>query len=169
MFLFRYVRPVLYSSAANPGKEDRGATYLKFGMQSMPFGSSLLNTKQLNAALNCSPHGPCAMPPKQGHSQLISPVASLKAPSCEASSSVASRSWVVDGMGFGLAVSGVWEGGWVSLVGGFEVGVAFWEVWEAASSGVGGGGVRFLMARDSRVWRVGSSVGDWGRGMETVE
>ncbi len=150
-----YVSLIPCSSAATPRKEDRGATYLKFGMQSMPFGSSLLNTKQLNAALNCSPHGPCAMPPKQGHSQLISPVASLKAPSCEASSSVASRSWVVDGMGFGLAVSGG-----APLVGGIEVGVAFWEDWEAANSGVGGGGVRFLMARDSRVWRVGSSVGD---------
>ncbi len=67
-------------------------------------------------------------------------------------------------MGFGLAVSGG-----APLVGGIEVGVAFWEDWEAANSGVGGGGVRFLMARDSRVWRVGSSVGDWGGGMETAE
>ena len=60
-------------------------------MQSIPFGSSVLYTKQLNAALNGSPQGPCAMPPRQGQSQLISPVSSLKAPSCEACSSVSSK------------------------------------------------------------------------------
>lgn len=31
------------------------------------------------------------MPPRQGQSQFISPVSSLKAPSCEASSSVSSN------------------------------------------------------------------------------
>lgn len=59
-------------------------------MQSTPFGSSFENTKQLKAALNCSPQGPCAIPPKHGQSQLISPVSSLKAPCCSASSSSAS-------------------------------------------------------------------------------
>ena len=56
----------------------------------MPLGSSFENTKQLNAARNCSPQGPWAMPPRQGQSQFISPVSSLKAPSWEASSSVSS-------------------------------------------------------------------------------
>ena len=66
----------------------------------MPFGSSFENTKQLNAALNCSPHGPCAIPPKQGQSQFISPVSSLKAPSCEASCSLSSKvSGSVDSIG----------------------------------------------------------------------
>ena len=59
-------------------------------MQSMPFGSSFEYTKQLNASLNCSPQGPCAMPPRQGQSQFISPVSSLNAPSCDASCSVSS-------------------------------------------------------------------------------
>src|SRR5271156_5636754 len=56
-------------------------------MQSMPFGSSFEKTKQLNAALKSSPQGPCAMPPRQGQSQFISPVSGLNAPSEEASSS----------------------------------------------------------------------------------
>lgn len=60
---------------------------MNLSMQSIPFGSSLLCTKQLNASRNCSPQGPCAMPPKQGQSQLISPVSSLNAPCCPASSS----------------------------------------------------------------------------------
>lgn len=56
-------------------------------MQFTPFGSSLLYTKQLKASRNCSPQGPCAIPPRQGQSQLISPVSSLNAPSSDASSS----------------------------------------------------------------------------------
>src|ERR1700733_15409600 len=56
-------------------------------MQSMPFGSSFEKTKQLNAALKSSPQGPCAMPPRQGQSQFISPVSGLNAPSEEVSSS----------------------------------------------------------------------------------
>lgn len=63
-------------------------THLKCSMQSIPFGSSFENTKQLKAVRNCSPQGPCAIPPRHGQSQFISPVSSLKAPSCEASSSV---------------------------------------------------------------------------------
>jgi len=100
------------------------------------------------------------MPPKQGQSQLISPVSSLKAPSCEASSSVASRSPGVEGIGSGLLVPGGWEGARASLV-------VFWEECAAASSGVRGGGLRFFMASDSRVCREVSSVGDWGGGIET--
>lgn len=38
-----------------------------------------------------------------------------------------------------------------------------------ARRGVGGGGVRFFVAMDSRVWREVSSVGDWGGGIETVD
>ena len=57
-----------------------GAPHLKLSMQSMPFGSDFENTKQLNAARKPSPQGPCAIPPRQGQSQLISPVSSLKAP-----------------------------------------------------------------------------------------
>lgn len=63
---------------------------LNLSMQSTPFGSSVLNTKQLNAVLNSSPQGPCAIPPRHGQSQLISPVSGLNAPSCEASSSSSS-------------------------------------------------------------------------------
>ena len=59
-------------------------------MQSMPFGSAFENTKQPKAPLNCSPQGPCAMPPRHGQSQLISPVSSLKAPSCAACCSLSS-------------------------------------------------------------------------------
>lgn len=66
------------------------STYLNLSMQLTPLGSSLLYTKQLKASLNCSPHGPCAIPPRHGQSQLISPVSSLKAPSSSASSSSAS-------------------------------------------------------------------------------
>lgn len=53
-------------------------------MQSIPLGSSFENTKQLNASLNSSPQGPCAIPPKQGQSQFISPVSGLNAPSSSA-------------------------------------------------------------------------------------
>lgn len=63
-----------------------GVAHLKLSMQSMPFGSDLENTKQLNAARKSSPQGPCAIPPRQGQSQLISPVSSLNAPCWEASS-----------------------------------------------------------------------------------
>ena len=56
-------------------------------MHSIPFGSSVLCTKQLNASRNSSPQGPCAMPPRHGQSQLISPVSGLKAPSWPASAS----------------------------------------------------------------------------------
>lgn len=56
-------------------------------MQSIPFGSSVEYTKQLNADRNSSPHGPCAMPPRHGQSQLISPVSGLNALSWSASSS----------------------------------------------------------------------------------
>src|ERR1700712_2266805 len=56
-------------------------------MQSIPFGSSLLYTKQLKASLKFSPQGPDAIPPRHGQSQLISPVSGLNAPCCPASSS----------------------------------------------------------------------------------
>lgn len=59
-------------------------------MQSIPFGSSSEYTKQLNASLNSSPHGPWAIPPRHGQSQLISPVSGLKAPSWPASFSSSS-------------------------------------------------------------------------------
>lgn len=65
----------------------RKGTHWNLSTQSMPFGSSFEYTKQLNAALNSSPHGPCAMPPRHGQSQLISPVSGLNAPCCPASSS----------------------------------------------------------------------------------
>lgn len=68
-----------------------GQTHLKLSMQSIPLGSASENTKQLKAARKFSPQGPWAIPPKQGQSQLISPVSSLKAPCWEASSSVSSR------------------------------------------------------------------------------
>lgn len=56
---------------------------LKRSTQSIPFGSASLYTKQEKAALNSSPHGPSAIPPRQGQSQLISPVSGLKAAACE--------------------------------------------------------------------------------------
>ncbi|KAJ2974184.1 hypothetical protein NUW54_g11931 [Trametes sanguinea] len=46
----------------------------------MPLGSASEKTKHENASRNSSPHGPCAMPPKHGQSQLISPVSGLNAP-----------------------------------------------------------------------------------------
>ena len=72
-FLWGGVRGPLFLS-------DVGILYLNFSMQSMPLGSSLLYTKQLNASRNSGPQGPCAIPPRQGQSQFISPVSSLKAP-----------------------------------------------------------------------------------------
>lgn len=63
--------------------------YWNLSMQSIPLGSSSEYTKQLNAARNSSPQGPCAMPPRHGQSQLISPVSGLKAPCWPASSSSA--------------------------------------------------------------------------------
>lgn len=81
---------MIMSVAVVAGDFFRPSTYLNLSMQSIPFGSSLLYTKQLNASLNSGPHGPCAIPPRHGQSQLISPVSSLNAPSCDASSSNAS-------------------------------------------------------------------------------
>lgn len=78
--------------------------HLNLSIQSIPFGSSFENTKQLNAARNCSPHGPCAMPPRQGQSQFISPVSSLNAPCWLASSSYSSG---VRGGSLGEAYSGI--------------------------------------------------------------
>lgn len=83
-------------------------------MQSMPLGSSVEYTKQLKAALNSSPQGPCAMPPRQGQSQLISPVSGLKAPCCEASSSsapappVSGGDWPSAAISFAGAEGEVW-------------------------------------------------------------
>ena len=54
--------------------------FWNFSTQLIPFGSSSENTKQENASLNSGPQGPCAMPPRQGQSQLISPVSGLNAP-----------------------------------------------------------------------------------------
>lgn len=59
--------------------------------------------------------------------------------------------------------------GGTSETGVVELELALRDDWEVAIAGVGGGGVRFLMARDSRVWGGFSSVGDWGGGIETVE
>jgi hypothetical protein len=53
---------------------------LNFSTQLIPLGSSSENTKQEKASLNWGPHGPCAIPPRHGQSQLISPVVGLKAP-----------------------------------------------------------------------------------------
>src|SRR4051812_40884154 len=58
--------------------------------QSMPLGSCSEKMKHEKAVLNCSPHGPCAMPPRQGQSQLISPVTGLYAPDRSAPSSSSS-------------------------------------------------------------------------------
>lgn len=71
-------------------KTRHKTTYWNLSMQSMPLGSSVEYTKQLNAALNSSPQGPCAMPPRHGQSQLISPVSGLNAPCWPASSSSSS-------------------------------------------------------------------------------
>lgn len=110
---------------------DTAYTYLNLSMQSIPFGSSLLYTKQLNAALNSSPQGPCAIPPRHGQSQLISPVSSLKAPCWPASSSYS---------------SGVRGGSEGVLVG-------------EASRGVGGGGGRGRADVDGRRDEEGRRVG----------
>lgn len=73
--------------SAGSALQKHSNTYLNFSIHSIPFGSSVLCTKQLNASRNSSPQGPCAMPPRQGQSQLISPVSGLKAPSWPASAS----------------------------------------------------------------------------------
>lgn len=97
----------------------------------MPFGSSFENTKQLKAVRNCSPQGPCAIPPRQGQSQLISPVSSLNAPSCDASSSVS----LADNGSSEIFVCGELEEGF-----GFRSGVRDSSVWmEASSVGEDGG------------------------------
>lgn len=54
----------------------------------MPLGSCSEWTKHENASLNSGPHGPWAIPPRHGQSQLISPVTGLKAPPPEDSSSL---------------------------------------------------------------------------------
>ena len=82
-----------------------GGTHLKFSIQSMPLGSAFENTKQLNEARNCSPHVPCAMPPRHGHSQLISPVSSLNAPCCSASSSISFKDSGSGGVSVGDVLS----------------------------------------------------------------
>lgn len=46
----------------------------------MPLGSSSENTKHEKASRNSGPHGPWAIPPRHGQSQLISPVTGLYAP-----------------------------------------------------------------------------------------
>ena len=79
------------------------------------------------------------MPPRQGQSQFISPVSSLKAPSWLASDSVAERS------------VGVGEGDSVDDVEGVVVG-------DCDGDGDGAGWLR-LGDMDSRVWREVSSVG----------
>lgn len=82
------------------------------------------------------------MPPRQGQSQLISPVSSLKAPSREASDSVAEGSRAGEGFWFGSLGEGVDGGGSEAL-----------RAW----------------AIDSRVGRDVSSVGESGsRGSSTV-
>ena len=104
--------------------------HLNLSIQSIPFGSSLLYTKQLKAALNSSPQGPCAIPPKQGQSQLISPVSSLKAPCWPASSSYSSG---VRGGSDGLFVGtesgadGGDEGGGIEVVDTGTVAESLWE------------------------------------------
>ena len=53
---------------------------LNLSTQSIPLGSCSENTKQENASRNCMPHGPCAIPPRHGQSQLIFPVTGSNAP-----------------------------------------------------------------------------------------
>lgn len=48
---------------------------LNLSKQSLPLGSAFEWWKQLNAFLNSTPHGPVAIPPKQGQFQFISPFA----------------------------------------------------------------------------------------------
>lgn len=47
---------------------------VNFSKQSDPLGSASEWTKQEKASLKASPQGPWAIPPRQGQSQLISPV-----------------------------------------------------------------------------------------------
>jgi hypothetical protein len=51
-----------------------------FSTQLIPLGSSSECTKHEKASRNSGPQGPCAIPPRHGQSQLISPVTGLKAP-----------------------------------------------------------------------------------------
>ena len=135
-------------------------TYLNLSIQSIPFGSSFENTKQVNAALNCSPQGPCAMPPRQGQSQLISPVSSLNAPCWPASSSYS---------------CGVRGGSSREVVGGASCKVAVElsgdeSAGRAICSGEGADDKtleRRLEESDSRVWSEDSSVGAASGGMAT--
>lgn len=121
-------------------------------MQSIPLGSSVEKTKQLNAALKFSPQGPWAMPPRHGQSQLISPVSGLKAPSCAASCSSASAEPANSSVGS--------AGGAISFFSWGVTGTA-----AALGAGVGGGAAaapsrRFFSIRASTVGRSASENGD---------
>jgi len=70
---------------------------LNFSTQLIPFGSSSEKTKQEKASRNWGPQGPCAIPPRHGQSQFISPVTGLKAPADPASFCDASPSAFVGG------------------------------------------------------------------------
>lgn len=86
-------------------------------MQSMPLGSSSEKTKQLNAFRNSSPQGPCAIPPRHGQSQLISPVSGLKAPSGASPSPSCCSSWAVADVAFASSSAAVivdGAAGWLS-------------------------------------------------------
>ena len=67
-------------------KQSCIALNLSTQLQIFPFGSSSLNTKHESASWFSSPQGPCAIPPRHGQSQLISPVTGLKAPALDSSS-----------------------------------------------------------------------------------
>lgn len=71
------VQPSPYTSGCS---RKQPCIALNNSTQFTPFGSASENTKQENAARNSCPHGPCAIPPRHGQSQLISPVSGLKAP-----------------------------------------------------------------------------------------
>lgn len=112
-------------------------------MQSMPFGSSFENTKQLKAVRNCSPQGPCAIPPRQGQSQLISPVSSLNAPSCDASCSVS----LADNGSSEIFVCGELEGCFGSRSGARDS-----SVWMEASSVGEDGGLKATILDQIKLW-----------------
>lgn len=121
-------------------------------MQSMPLGSSVEKTKQLNAALKFSPQGPWAMPPRHGQSQLISPVSGLKAPSCAASCSSASAEPANSSVGS--------AGGAISVFSWGVTGAA-----AALGAALGGGAAtapsrRFFSIRASTVGRSASEKGE---------
>lgn len=87
-------------------------TYWNLSTQSIPLGSSVEYTKQLNADLNSSPQGPCAIPPRHGQSQLISPVSGLNAPCWPASSSSCSGDFSASsGVATAAAEPSFWGGG----------------------------------------------------------